>query len=94
MKKFFYMKRNPRNISGVSFKIWKIERKGRKVTTWWAPAECTHHKVHIAKGRTFRRHVLHFRLDQDAIDHEKRRVKSKKAKRYVQFPRIRPRAHS
>jgi hypothetical protein len=49
MKTFFYMKRNPRNISGVSYKIWKIERKGRKVTTWWAPAECTSHKVYPAR---------------------------------------------
>ena len=27
MKIFFYMDRNPNNVSGVSWKIWKIERK-------------------------------------------------------------------
>jgi len=90
MKTFFYMKRNPRNISGVSYKIWKIERKGRKVTTWWAPAECTSHKVYPA--RVLRTQVRRFRSERAAVDHEQRRVRSKLAKGYERLPRIRPRA--
>jgi hypothetical protein len=38
MKIFFFMDRNPNNKSGVSWKIWKIERSGRAVTVWWGPA--------------------------------------------------------
>ncbi len=88
MKKFFYMKRNPRNISGVSFKIWKIERKGRKVTTWWAPAECIGRRV--CPARALQTHVLRFRSERHAVDHEQRRVQSKLAKGYERWPRIRP----
>ena len=93
MRKFYYMKPNPdpRIISRASYKIWMIERKGRKVTTWWAPAECTGRKVYPA--RTLRKHALRFRSEQDAIDHEKQRVQSKITKGYDPFPRSRPRAH-
>ena len=34
MKIFFYMGRNRLTKSGVSWKIWKIKREGRKVTTY------------------------------------------------------------
>jgi hypothetical protein len=44
MKTFFYMGHNRQNVSGVSWKIWKIERKGRKVTVWWGPATIVHRK--------------------------------------------------
>lgn len=38
MKIFFFMGRNSSNRSGVSWKIWKIGRKGRVVTVSWGPA--------------------------------------------------------
>ena len=38
MKVLFFMGRNSSNRSGVSWKIWKIRRKGRVVTVSWGPA--------------------------------------------------------
>ncbi len=38
MKTFFFMGRNPQNRSGVSWKIWKVERAGRRVVVRWGPA--------------------------------------------------------
>jgi hypothetical protein len=35
VKIFFYMGRNPANKSGVSWKIWKVQRAGRTVTVFW-----------------------------------------------------------
>jgi predicted DNA-binding WGR domain protein len=88
MKIFFYMKRNPENISGTSFKTWKIERKGRKVTRWWGPAESTGHMVYPAC--TLQTCVARFRSEREAIDDEKRLVRSKLAKGYERVPRMRP----
>lgn len=45
MKIFFYMGRNDRNKSGVSWKIWKIERAGKHLQTWWGPAEVIKRRV-------------------------------------------------
>ena len=39
VKIFFYFGRNPRNISGMSAKIWKIERRATTVTVWWGRAQ-------------------------------------------------------
>jgi hypothetical protein len=88
MKTFFYMKRNPQNISGTSFKIWKIERKSRKVTRWWAPAECNDRRV--CPSCTLQTCVVRFRSEREAVDYEKRLVRSKLAKGYELVPRIRP----
>lgn len=38
MKTFFFMGRNPRNRSGLSWKIWKVQRTGRSVVVRWGPA--------------------------------------------------------
>jgi len=45
MKTFFFMGRNSNNKSGVSWKIWRIDCKGRKVTTWWGPAAVVKRRV-------------------------------------------------
>jgi hypothetical protein len=38
MKTFLYMGRNDDNVSGMSYKMWKIERTDRDVTVWYGPA--------------------------------------------------------
>lgn len=87
MKTFFYMKPNPENQSGVSYKIWMIERKGRIVTTSWAPAECFGRRLYPAHDP--QSHAVRFRTEREAIDDEQRRVRSKLAKGYDRKPRRR-----
>ena len=50
MKTFFYTGTNPKNKSGVSWKIWKIQRSGRTITTQWGPVE-VRDRVVVVKGR-------------------------------------------
>ena len=45
MKTLFYMGRNLTNQSGVSWKMWRIECKKRKVTVWWGPAHIVQRKI-------------------------------------------------
>jgi hypothetical protein len=48
MKIFFYMGRNPNNKSGLSWKIWKIRREGRRVTAYWGRAALVRRKPVVA----------------------------------------------
>jgi len=45
MKVFFFMGRNPQNVSGVSWKLWRIERRGRSVEVSWGPAVLRRRRV-------------------------------------------------
>ncbi len=45
MKTLFYMGRNLTNQSGVSWKMWRIECRDRKVTAWWGPAQVVQRKI-------------------------------------------------
>jgi hypothetical protein len=85
MKAFFYMGRNANNVSGVSWKIWKIERQDRKVTTFWGPAALKGRRV-TAKGKlNFK--SLRFRNAELAREYEASRIKSKLSKGYERKPR-------
>lgn len=45
MKTLFFTGRNPDNISGVSWKVWKIQRKGRVVETRWGPIKIVRRRI-------------------------------------------------
>jgi hypothetical protein len=85
MKTLFYMGRNPRNVSGVSWKIWKIERRGKRVQTWWGPAHVVKRKV-VPKYRLQTKSRT-FRTEEAAREHEQRRIRDKEYKRYQRNPR-------
>jgi predicted DNA-binding WGR domain protein len=87
MKVFFYMGRNSQTKSGVSWKIWKIQRTGRNVTTWWGAAELRNRGV-VAKGRLQGKEIPFSSLEE-AQAHEQRRIKSKLRKGYEPQPRRR-----
>jgi hypothetical protein len=38
MKIYFFMGPNHKNVSKVSWKLWKVQRSGRELTVWWGPA--------------------------------------------------------
>jgi hypothetical protein len=57
MKILFFMGRNARNVSGVSWKLWKIQRQGRLVTAYWGPAVLRGRRVvpaNTLQSRTWR----------------------------------------
>ncbi len=85
MKIFFFMGRNPNNKSGVSWKIWKIQRVGRSVTTWWGPAHLQNRKV--VPVHTLQSKTLRFRSVDAASRHESSRIQNKVSKGYERRPR-------
>lgn len=88
MKTFFYMGHNRQNVSGVSWKIWKIERKGRKVTVWWGPAKLVHRKP-VPSGTLV---MQEWRLSSEdkAIENERQRIDEKLRGGYKRSPRRKP----
>lgn len=89
MKTFFFMGPNPKNVSRVSWKIWKIERKGRKVTLLWGPAVLKRRRVKPAN--TLQSKVLQFSSIEEARQYETARIKAKTGKGYKRSPRRRSR---
>jgi hypothetical protein len=84
MRTFFYMGLNTRTKSGVSWKIWKIERAGLTVTTLWGPARLAAAPVPTANLHENKRS---FSSAAAAIEHETARIKNKLTKGYERCPR-------
>jgi predicted DNA-binding WGR domain protein len=86
MKIFFYMGRNDQNVSRVSWKVWKIERKGRRVFTQWGPAILRDRKPvleYIQWSKETR-----FGTEAGAKEYEQKKIESKLAKGYQRSPRM------
>jgi hypothetical protein len=88
MKIFFYMGRNAANKSGLSWKIWKIERSGHWVTTYWGPAALVDRRVKPAG--TLQSNARRFTSLAAACAYESRRIRSKLQKGYERRTRWRP----
>jgi hypothetical protein len=86
MKMFFFMGRNPKNRSGVSWKVWKIARLGRSITTYWGPA-----RLHVRKVvPAYIRSATHrFKNVAEAVDYERGMIQSKLTKGYERRTRWR-----
>jgi predicted DNA-binding WGR domain protein len=80
MRTFFYFGRNPQNKSGVSWKLWKIERQGRTVSFAWAPAVIRKRRVVPAGALQLRK--TKFRSVSAAVEHFKRRIREQLRKGY------------
>ena len=84
MKVLVYMGPNPANVSGVSWKMWKIGRKGRQVTAWWGKATISRHRlvpVNKLATKTWR-----FRTEALAKEYETGRVQRKLGSGYERVP--------
>jgi hypothetical protein len=87
MKVFFFMDHNPNNKSGVSWKIWKIERKGREVSTWWGPAIIVRRRP--TPSNTLQSKSWRFRTEERAKEAEEERIREKLTKGYKRMARRR-----
>jgi len=87
MKIFFYIQNNPKNKSGISSKIWKIERKARTVTVWWGHCifdPSTRKPVPNSKLVTKQ---WSFKNEEEAREAEKKRISEKLREGYERSPR-------
>ena len=87
VKTFFFMGRNPKTKSGVSWKVWKIERVGRAVTVLWGPAVVRKRRV-LPAGK-LQSKTVKLASTRAAADFEGARVRSKLRKGYQRRPRRR-----
>jgi hypothetical protein len=87
MKSFFYTGTNPKNKSGVSWKIWKIEQRGRTITFFWGPALIQKRRVLPVGVLQSRKRV--FPTIQSARDHEEQRISEQMRKGYKRMVRRR-----
>lgn len=87
MKIFFFMGRNPGTKSGVSWKIWKVDRHGRSVTTHWGPAKLHYRKV--VPGAYTQSNTRPFSTTAEAVAHERHLIASKIKKGYQRRTRRR-----
>lgn len=87
MKVFFFMGRNSDNRSGVSWKIWKINRRGRTVVASWGPAVLRRRRV--VPARPLQSRTWSFKTTAAAQASELVRVGEKLRKGYVRQPRAR-----
>jgi len=85
MRTLFFMGRNDKNISGVSWKIWRVEQKGRRVRVWWGPATLFGRRA-VLVGVVGRRSWT-FGSEKAAREDARRRVAEKLAKGYEVEPR-------
>lgn len=85
MRAFFFMGGNPKNVSGVSWKLWKISRKGRSVTVFWGPVVLRRRRV-VAAGRLQTRKRV-FATAAEAQRFERIRIYQQLQKGYERRPR-------
>ena len=87
MRIFYYLGRDADNKSGVAFKMWKIERKGNEVTTWWGPVRIEKRKVLPAS--TLQKHWRKFSPVDSAVDYVEEKIRDKQRKGYEKSTRWR-----
>jgi hypothetical protein len=76
MSTYFFMGRNDQNVSGVSWKLWRIVRSSTSVTVWWGPAHVVKRKI-VAKGRLQSKTWPSFRTQREALAFRRARVQEK-----------------
>jgi hypothetical protein len=87
MKLFFFMDHNPENKSGVSWKLWKIERRGRAVSVWWGAAVLSRRRP-VPAG-SLRTKTWRFRSEALAEKFEQQRIANKIRSGYKRMTRRR-----
>ncbi len=82
---------NKQNVSGMSYKIWKIARVGRRVRTQWGPATIDHSTRKVVPTRALQEFLSPSAFPSEAAARadEVRRVKEKLSEGYKPAPRRR-----
>lgn len=88
MLTFFYFRRNPQNKSGISTKIWQINRVGKTVQVWWGPARMESRRP-VPTGSLQTLRPWTFRDSAAAKDDAARRIAEKRREGYEPVPRRR-----
>jgi hypothetical protein len=85
MTTLFFLGRNPNNLSGVSWKIWRVHRTGKVVKAEWGPADLQARQVRFAGASQAKE--WKFRSESAAEADLTRRVREKLREGYERKPR-------
>ena len=80
MKIFYYFGRNAKTKGGTSAKLWKIERRGKVVHTWFGPADMVNRQL-VPRGKLRTHQAAHPTEDAARAD-EKRRIAEQEKQHY------------
>lgn len=89
MKIYAFFGNNAKNLSGVSCKMWKIQRDSRTVTVWWGAAMVRNRE--LAPVNSLQKKIWRHSSVDEAIEDENARVGEKLRKGYKRFRLRRPR---
>jgi hypothetical protein len=89
MRIFFFVRRNNALKSGMSSKIWKIERKERVVTVWWGAAKWDSKARRVRSRFELQSKTFRFSSEAEAIRDSEARIAEKIGEGYERSPRSR-----
>ena len=85
MKIFCFHGPNRKTKSGISSKLWKIERRGRKLYIWNGPADMIGRKT-VVRAKLVAR-VISYKTEEAARAGEAKRIQAQKAHGCYRKPR-------
>lgn len=94
MRIFFYVGRNDALKSGISSKLWKIERSGRVVQTWWGRAKYDVKSRRVRPEFELLNKSWRFPSEERAEAAMKARIAEKIKEGYERSPRTRKRSNA
>ena len=90
VKSFIYIGPNSKTDGDFSSKIWKIERKGKRIITWWGSVEVVKNKRGYKRAEPVAlllSHKRNFPNEDAARRFEQERIESKLTKGYEPIKR-------
>jgi predicted DNA-binding WGR domain protein len=89
MKKYFFVAPNRQVKSGMSIKVWKIERRGTRLQVWWGRAWVDTSRRRVRPKGTLTTKFWDFPSEIAATNALRRRIDSKLRSGYKRNPRRR-----
>jgi len=87
MKTFRFLGNNLENKSRVSYKLWKIERKGRTVIVRWHPVMVDRKRRTVPRAKAQERRIL-YASEKKASEAVDKRIQEKLNKGYERVLRV------
>lgn len=89
MRKYFFVGPNKRVKSGLSIKVWKIERRACRVQVWWGRARLDESRRRVRRKGKLTTAWWDFPSPASAEEALQRRIHSKVREGYKRNPRRR-----
>jgi hypothetical protein len=89
MRKYFFVGPNKQLKSGLSFKVWKIERRNRRIQVWWGRGRFDESRRRVRSKGILTTRWWDLPTTSAAKDEMQQRIRSKVRSGYKRNPRRR-----